>query len=133
MHGMRLRDSKEVFKETIGIKSTTSYQVMLLETSVLPIEMVALQSVYRYITKVKYIPDHRLPHLAHKNKSLIQLGSWRQKMVKKMGCGWSPKAFKWSYEYVVIEERLMDPLRNKWKDAKRTKFRILHCKHKSWM
>ena len=29
-------------------------------------------------------------------------------------------------KYIVIEERLMDPLRKKWKDAKGTK---LHCKY----
>ena len=34
-------------------------------------------------------------------------------------------------KYLVIEERLMDPLRKKWKE--KDKIRILHCKHQSWM
>ena len=63
------------------MKSTTSYQCMLLEIGFCSMEVLALQRVYRYITKFKNMPIHRLPHLAwnvgcklqknHKNKIFL--------------------------------------------------------------
>ena len=51
-------------------------------------------------------------------------------MVQKMGCliELSSDAMK----YVVIEERLMEPLRRSGR-CEKDKIRILHCKHQSWM
>ena len=65
---------------------------MLLETSVRPIEILALQRVYRYITKVK------------------------------------------NMHYVMIEERLVESLRMKWEDAKRTKleYYIVNVNPECW-
>ena len=63
----------------------------------------ALQRVYSYIRKLKNTPKYRLPHLVWNVEDLLELLSDPVK-------------------YVLIEERLMDPLRKKWKfDAKRTK------------
>ena len=56
---------------------------------------------------------------------------------EKWGCGKSPRAFEWidTMKYVVIAERLMDPLRKKtWKNAfkkKQDKFERLNCRHQS--
>ena len=41
----------------------------------------------------------------------------------------SLRAFKRYYEICGYRERLMEPLRKKWKGAKKDKIRILHCKH----
>ena len=57
---------------------------MLLEIGGQPIDIFAHQNVYRYITKVKNLSNHRLPHLAwnvgcklQKNhKSKIILSGW---------------------------------------------------------
>ena len=48
----------------LGVKSSTSYPIMILETSAQPIEVLAMQRVYKYITKVKNMLDHRLPKQA---------------------------------------------------------------------
>ena len=55
---------KMFLRRQLGVKCTISSQVMLVETGVRPIELLALQRVYKYITKVKNMPNHRLPHLA---------------------------------------------------------------------
>mgnify|MGYP006925740047 CR=1 FL=1 len=44
----------------LGVKSSTSYPIMLLDTGARPIEVQAMQKVYKYITRVKYMPDRRL-------------------------------------------------------------------------
>ena len=49
---------KMFLRRQLGVKSTTTYQVMILETNVLTIEILMLQRAYRYITKVKNIPNH---------------------------------------------------------------------------
>ena len=50
-------------RKQLGIKSTTSYQVMFLETGVRPIEILALHRLYRYITKFKNMPNPILAQL----------------------------------------------------------------------
>ena len=57
-------DSRDVLRRQLGVRSTTSYQVMLLEIGVQPIEILAQQRVYRYNTKVKNIPNNILSQLA---------------------------------------------------------------------
>ena len=84
---------KMLQRTQLGEKSTTFCTVMLLETDVRPIEVSALQIVYRYIIKVKNMPNHRLPHLAwivecsleknHKQNYLIWFGIWHQKWFKR--------------------------------------------------
>ena len=48
----------------LGLKSSTSYPIMLLETSAQPINVLVIQRVYRYIAKVMNMLDHRLPRQA---------------------------------------------------------------------
>ena len=68
--------------------------------------MLTPERVYRYITKVKDMPNNRLLHLVwnveykpqknHKRKILSS--SWVVDiMVLKMGCGKPVSAFKWRY------------------------------------
>ena len=45
----------------LGENSSISYFVKLLETHAQPIEVLAMQIVHKYITKVKNMPNHRLP------------------------------------------------------------------------
>ena len=44
----------------LGVKPSTSYFIMLLEIGAQPIEVLSMQRVYKYITKVKNMPYHRL-------------------------------------------------------------------------
>lgn len=48
----------------MGVKSSTTYQVMLLEMGAGQIEMLAVQKVYKYVSKVKNMPNHRLTYVA---------------------------------------------------------------------
>ena len=48
----------------MGIKTTTPYSVMLLETGKRPLEMQALQRVHRYLMKVKTMRERSLPYMA---------------------------------------------------------------------
>ena len=63
---------KMFLRRQLGVKCNTSCQIMLLETGVRQIEISALQRVYRYITKVKNIPHHRLPHLSWNVRCKLQ-------------------------------------------------------------
>ena len=123
---------KMFLRRNLGVKSTTTYQVMLLETGTRPIEMLAIQRVYRYITKVKNMPSHRLPYLAWNVGCKLQ----KTHKSKILSSGWMVDIRKWfkqwgvedllelsgdAMQYVVIEERLMESLRVKWQDAKRPK------------
>ena len=51
----------EKIKQKLGVKVSTSYSIMLLETGAWPIEVLAMKRVYKYIKKVKNMPHHRLP------------------------------------------------------------------------
>ena len=105
----------------MGVKSITSYQVMLLETSAW---IFALQRVYRHITKVKNMSNHRLPHLAWSVGYKLQ----RNQKSKILSCGGVVDIKKWFkrwyveallkllndvMKYASIEESLMQPLRKK--------------------
>ena len=68
----------------LGVKCTASYQVMLMERGGLPIEILALQRVYRYITKVNNMFNHLLPHIAWSVGCKLQKNYKR----KKLSSGW---------------------------------------------
>ena len=51
---------KTFLHRQLGIKSSTSYPNMLLEIGAWSIEVLAMQRVYKYITKVKNMLYHRL-------------------------------------------------------------------------
>ncbi|RYA45995.1 hypothetical protein, partial [Enterobacter cloacae complex sp. CH23B] len=55
---------KKFLYRHMGVKKTTPYSVLLLETSKRPLEMKALQKLYTYIMKVKAMPNTRIPRIA---------------------------------------------------------------------
>ena len=86
----------------------------------------------RYITKVKNMPNHRLPHLAwnvgcklqKNNKSKILSSGWVveiRKRFKRWGVDDLLELLGDAMHYVMIEERLVESLKIKWEDATRTK------------
>ena len=69
---------KTFLRRQMGVKFTTSYQVMLLETNVGPIEIFVLWRVYRYITKVKNMTNiyYHICKLQKNHKSKIVSSGW---------------------------------------------------------
>ena len=78
------------------------------------------------------MPNHRLPHLSWSVGCTLQ----KNHKSKILSSGWVVDIRKWfrrwgvddllelsgnAMQYVMIEERLMESLRKKWEDAKRTK------------
>ena len=55
---------KKFLCRQLGVKKTTPYSVLLLETGNMPLEMKALKRVYTYIVKVKLMPTSRIPRVA---------------------------------------------------------------------
>ena len=130
----------------LGVDSTTSYQVMLLETGIRFIEILALQRVYRYLIKTRNMPKHRLPYLAW------NVGGKPQKnhKSKTLSSGWVLDIRKWfrrwgvedllelpsdAMQDSIIEERLIESLRMSWGDAKRFKleYYITNINPKCWI
>ena len=80
---------------------------MLLKTGARPIELLALQRVYKYITKVKNMPNHQLLHLAwnvgcklqNNHKSKILTSGWVVDIRK-----WFRRAFRQCMQYAIIED-----------------------------
>ena len=90
---------------------------MLLEIDVGPIEMV-LQRVYKYISEVKNMPNHRFPHLVwnvgckiqknHKTKILSSSSVDLKKWFKRLGVESLFEVLGDARKYIVIEERLTE-------------------------
>ena len=59
--GIKEKIHKLFLCKQLGAKYSTSYFVMLLEIGAWPMELSAMQRVYKYVTKVKNMPDHKLP------------------------------------------------------------------------
>ena len=55
---------KKFLCKHLGVKKTTPYSVLLLETGLMPLEISALKQMYAYIVKVKTMPSTRIPHIA---------------------------------------------------------------------
>eukprot|EP00249_Psilotum_nudum_P028407 c37470_g1_i1 orf=112-294(+) len=55
---------KSFIRRHLGIKATTPYSILLLETGCLPIEIHALKRVLKYITKIRNMGNDRLPKKA---------------------------------------------------------------------
>ena len=51
-------------RKLLGVKSSTFYLIILLETYAQPIEVLTIQSADKYITKVKNMLKHKLPKQA---------------------------------------------------------------------
>ena len=128
----------------LGVKSTTPYSVMLLETGNRPLEMKALQRMYKYIVKVKMMPTTRIPHMAwdvgcapqKTNKSKFLSSSLVQD-IKKWFARWNVEAYvdmpieagKEGDSLLNFELTALNSLHNKWKTAPhKSKFEY-YCKH----
>ena len=71
-HGIIEKLQKAFIHRHLGVKSTTSYVLMLLETGCRPIEIHAMIQVLRYINWVRLMEDHRLPKRAWDASSRLQ-------------------------------------------------------------
>ena len=100
---------------------------MLLETSACPLEVLAMQSVYEYIMKVKDMPNHILleqaQNIIHKVPNLHRsktLSSSRVldiiKRLKRWGVEDLLEISSDVMKYVIIEDRLAKVLMTKWQD-----------------
>ncbi|MCO5607655.1 hypothetical protein L7F22_061853 [Adiantum nelumboides] len=134
----------------LGVKSTSPYSMMLLEMGNRPLEMKALQRVYKYIVKVKMTPTNRIPHLAwdigcapqKTNKSKFLFSSLIHD-IKKWFARWNVEEYvdmpievgKEGDYMLNFELAALDNLHNKWMTAThRSKFEY-YCKHihtKNW-
>ena len=124
-----------------GAKSSTSYLVMVLKIGAQPIEVLDMQRVYMYITKVKNMLDHRLP------KQAWNIGCKLQKIIREIfshlvRC----LRLKWfniwgvndllelthhAMKYVITKDILLEALRMKWQDTKmsKMKYNIANANH----
>ena len=58
---------KLLLRRLLGLQSSISYDVMLLEICAQPIKVLAIHKVFQYITKAKNMPNHKLPkHVEHR-------------------------------------------------------------------
>lgn len=128
----------------VGVKKTTPYSVLLLETGKRPMEMKALKRMYTYIMKIKAMPTTRIPRIAWEtgcapqktNKSKFLSSSLVQD-IRKWFAKWNVEA----YVDMPIEEgkegecmlnfdiAILDSLHTKWRTTThRSKFEY-YCKH----
>ncbi|MCO5612798.1 hypothetical protein L7F22_067069 [Adiantum nelumboides] len=116
----------------MGIKTTTPYSMMLLETRHRPLEMLALQRMHRYLLKVKLMPHNRLPHIAwevgckpQKNHKSKFLTSSLVEDIKKWFSKWNIGAHVdmhveagTEHEHELdFELQLLEAIHSKWKNA----------------
>lgn len=128
----------------LGVKKTTPYSVLLLETGTRPLEMKALQRMLTYIMKVKLMPSTRIPHIAWKAGCALQktkksklLTSSLIQDIRKWFAKWNVEAYadmpivkgKEGECMLNFEIALRDCLHNKWRTTThRSKFEY-YCKH----
>ena len=96
------------------------------------LEVLTMQRVYKYITKVKNMPDHRLPKQAwsigckvqETNSSKIISSAYVvdiMKWFKRWGGKDLMELSSDSMKYMIVDDRLLGTLVTKWKDAKVSK------------
>lgn len=135
---------KKFLSRHLGVKTTTPYSVMLLETGRRPLEITTMQRVYKYIMKVKRMPTNCMPHVAweigclpQKNyKSKFITSSWMND-IRKWFTKWNVEEFLTMHiqEGEKAEQELkfgiavLDTLHMKWKTAvHKSKFEY-YCKY----
>lgn len=128
----------------MGVKKTTPYSVLLLETGKRPLEMKALKRMFTYIMKLKTMPTNRIPRIAWETGCAPQKTK-KSKFISSSLIQDTKKWFaKWNVETYVdmpIEEgkegeymlnfdmALLDCLHTKWRTTQhRSKFEY-YCKH----
>ena len=82
---------KAFIRRHLGIKSTTPYVLMLLETGRRPIEIYAMVRVLRYVTRIHQMNDNRLPKKAWAASTCLQ----KTKKSKVLSTGWVLDLQKW--------------------------------------
>ena len=63
---------KKVLCRHLGVKKTTPYSILLLETSSRPLEIKALKRMFTYIMKVKLMPADCIPNIAWTTGNALQ-------------------------------------------------------------
>lgn len=131
---------KSFLKRQLGIRTTTPYSIMLLETGCRPIELRALERVFKYIQRLKDLQPHRLPKRAWEASKRPQ----KTNKSKMLSSGWWSGIKDWFQRWEVAsylgemprakEERtfnaaLLEALHRKWQSAEiRTKYEY-YCQH----
>lgn len=131
---------KSFLRRHLGVKITTPYSIMLIETGTRPIELRALERVFKYIKKVKTMKPQRLPMKAWEaskrpqktNKSKMLSSGWWQDIK-----GWFQRWKVTSYlemssgemDEKAFHKALLGVLQQKWQSAeKRAKYEY-YCTH----
>ena len=63
VHGIKSRQSKQYSHLNNWSKILNILSYHAIRTSALPIDVLTMQSVHKYIMKFKNLPDHRLPNM----------------------------------------------------------------------
>lgn len=128
----------------LGVKKTTPYSVLLLETGRMPIEMKALRQVYTYIMKIKLMPPTRLPHIAwnvggkpQKTKKSKFLVSSLIQDIKKWFGRWNVQEYVdmqieqgKTHEYMLkFDIALLQSLHEKWQNTMHRSKWEYYCKY----
>eukprot|EP00249_Psilotum_nudum_P023837 c29002_g1_i1 orf=1190-2446(+) len=119
---------KSFIRRHLGIKATTPYSILLLETGCIPIELHALKRVFKYITKVKNMDGERLPKKAWEESQKLQ----KTHKGKILASGWALDIRNWFKRWAVedylnrapedsneeaFHQDLLNTLHRKWQTA----------------
>ena len=128
----------------LGVKKTTPYSVLLLETGNMPLEMQALKRMFKYIMKIKLMPNTRIPRRAWESGCALQktkkskfISSSLIQDIRKWFAKWNVEAYvdmqihegKEGEHMLNFDIAILDALHTKWKmTIHRSKFEY-YCKH----
>lgn len=116
----------------LGVKKTTPYSILLLETGCRPLEIRALKRMFAYIMKIKLMPANRIPSIAwiagsapQKTKKSKFLSSSLLQEVRKWFTKWRVEKFmdmqiikgKETAYMLDFETTLLNTLHAGWKSA----------------
>lgn len=96
---------KAFIRRHLGIKSTTPYVLLLLETGRRPIEVYAMVRVLRYVIRVRQMDDSRLPKKAWAASTCLQ----KTRKSKVLSTGWVLNIQKWFKRWEVDRYLNMTP------------------------
>ena len=105
---------KSFIRKYIGVRVTTPYSMLLLESGCLPIEYYGLVRTLRYIQKVKSMPQNRLPHQAWE----ICKKPKKNHKSKFLTSGWMLDIKKWFAKWKL--EKYLEAAKVDWKEMERT-------------
>ena len=96
---------KAFLRRHLGVKPTTPYSVLLLETGRRPIEFHALIKVMQYLIEVQQMQPDRLPHKAWNASTKLQK-NYKSKIICT---GWATDIRKWFSRWKVEAYLTMPP------------------------